>query len=149
MVREETQYGSLDDDTRRNTETYRADLWASQARRVEVWCASDSVGGVLLPITSAWGVGLHSCRGRPSETFVHEAVQQHAHQGKGVTVISSAATGTPPADVSLGPLSSAVAGGVPGQGAQQAGRPIPRREVLLGRGARGGCGRTGFSCRCS
>ncbi|MFE2638407.1 hypothetical protein ACFXKS_23785 [Streptomyces scopuliridis] len=40
---------------------------------------------MLLPITS--GVGLYSCRGRSSKTFAYEAVQQYAHQGKGVTVI--------------------------------------------------------------
>ncbi|MEV7470154.1 hypothetical protein AB0O20_27175 [Streptomyces kronopolitis] len=87
MVRQETQYDSLNDAMQRNTETYRRNLWASQSRRVEVWCESDSVGGVLLPITSAWGVGLYSCRGQSSKTFVYEAVQQYAHQGKGVTVV--------------------------------------------------------------
>ncbi|MQS17646.1 hypothetical protein F7Q99_37025 [Streptomyces kaniharaensis] len=87
MVRQETQYDSLDDALERATESYRRNLWASQRRRVEVWCESDSVGGVLLPVTSAWGVGLYSCRGQSSKTFVYEAVQQYARQGKGVTVI--------------------------------------------------------------
>lgn len=87
MIRHETQYDSLDDAMHHNTESYRRNLWASQSRRVEVWCESDSVGGVLLPVTSAWGVGLYSCRGQSSKTFVYEAVQQYAHQGKGVTVI--------------------------------------------------------------
>ncbi|MFB7865425.1 hypothetical protein [Streptomyces sp. NPDC056069] len=87
MVRQETQYDSLDDALQRHTESYRRNLWASQARRVEVWVESDSVGGVLLPVTSAWGVGLYSCRGQSSKTLVYEAVQQYAHQGKGVTVI--------------------------------------------------------------
>ncbi|WP_216586582.1 hypothetical protein [Streptomyces brasiliscabiei] len=87
MIRHETQYDSLDDAMHHNTESYRRNLWASQSRRVEVWCESDSVGGVLLPVTAAWGVGLYSCRGQSSKTFVYEAVQQYAHQGKGVTVI--------------------------------------------------------------
>ncbi|SEM76502.1 hypothetical protein [Streptacidiphilus jiangxiensis] len=87
MVRQETQYDSLDDAMRRNTESYRRNLWASQRRRVEVWCESDSVGGVLQPITRAWGVGLFSCRGQSSKTFVHEAAQEYARQAKPVTVI--------------------------------------------------------------
>ncbi|MEV6840039.1 hypothetical protein AB0N17_37045 [Streptomyces sp. NPDC051133] len=87
IVRQEAQYDSLDDALVRTTESYRRNLWASQSRRVEVWCESDSVGGVLLPVTSAWGVGLYSCRGQSSKTFVYEAVQQYARQGKPVTVI--------------------------------------------------------------
>ncbi|MEU8623060.1 hypothetical protein [Streptomyces sp. NPDC048623] len=87
MVRQETQYDSLDDAMQRTTESYRRNLWASQSRRVEAWCESDSVGGVLQPVTSAWGVGLYSCRGQSSKTFVYEAVQQYARQSKGVTVI--------------------------------------------------------------
>ncbi|EST18895.1 hypothetical protein [Streptomyces roseochromogenus] len=82
MVRQETRYDSLDDAMQRNTETYRRDLWASQSRRVAVWCENDSVGGVLLPITSAWGVRLYSCRVQSSKAFVHEAVQQYVHQAK-------------------------------------------------------------------
>ncbi|MFD6465361.1 hypothetical protein [Streptomyces goshikiensis] len=87
MVRQETQYDSLDDAMQRNTESYRRNLWASQSRSVEVWCESDSVGGVLQPITSAWGVGLYSCRGQSSKTFVYEAVQHYARKRKPVTVI--------------------------------------------------------------
>ncbi|MFE3142967.1 hypothetical protein [Streptomyces scopuliridis] len=33
------------------------------------------------------GVGLYSCRGQSSKSFAYEAMQQYAHQGKGVTVI--------------------------------------------------------------
>lgn len=87
MVRQETQYDSLDDAMRRNAESYRRNLWASQSRRVEAWVESDSVGGVVQQITSAWGVGLFSCRGQSSKTFVWEAAQQYARLGKPVTVI--------------------------------------------------------------
>ncbi|MFE9424193.1 hypothetical protein ACFYNO_14645 [Kitasatospora sp. NPDC006697] len=87
MVRRETQYDTLDDALQRHTESYRRNLWASQSRRVEVWVESDSVGGVVEPVTSAWGVGLFSCRGQSSKTFVWEAAQQYARQAKPVTVI--------------------------------------------------------------
>jgi hypothetical protein len=87
VVRQEVQYDSLEDALERTTQAYRRNLWAAQSRRVEVWVESDSVGGVLLPVTSAWGVGLYSCRGQSSKTFVHEAVQAYARHGKPVTVI--------------------------------------------------------------
>ncbi|MFI0263942.1 hypothetical protein ACH4OW_33560 [Streptomyces sp. NPDC017056] len=87
MIRQELQYDSLEDAMERAAEGYRRNLWASQSRRVEVRVESDSVGGVLLPVTSAWGVGLYSCRGQSSKTFVYEAVQEYARQGKPVTVI--------------------------------------------------------------
>ncbi|WP_432137174.1 hypothetical protein [Streptomyces sp. bgisy154] len=87
MVRQETQYDTLDDALQRHVESYRRNLWASQSRRVEVWVESDSVGGVVEPVTSAWGVGLYSCRGQSSKTFVWEAAQQYTRQAKPVTVI--------------------------------------------------------------
>ncbi|WP_327359598.1 hypothetical protein [Streptomyces sp. NBC_01304] len=81
LVRRERQFESLDHALTHITETYRRNLWASQSRRVEVWCESDSVAGVLLPITAAWGVGLYSCRGQSSKTFVREAVVEQLRQG--------------------------------------------------------------------
>lgn len=87
MVRQELQYDSLDEALERTAETYRRNLWTCQGRRVEVWTESDSVGGVLLPVASAWGVGLYSCRGQSSKTFGHEAVQEYARQGRPVSVI--------------------------------------------------------------
>ncbi|MFF3460540.1 hypothetical protein ACFYXH_40955 [Streptomyces sp. NPDC002730] len=87
VVRQEAQYGSVEDALERLVEAYRRNLWASQSRRVEAWCESDSVAGVLLPVTSAWGVGLYSCRGQSSKTFVYEAVQEYARQDKALTVI--------------------------------------------------------------
>ncbi|ORT54219.1 hypothetical protein [Streptomyces sp. CB03238] len=87
MVRQELQYDSLNDALERTAEAYRRNLWASQSRRVEVWCESDSVGGVLLPVTTAWGVGLYSCRGQSSKTYVYEAVQEYARLGKAVSIV--------------------------------------------------------------
>lgn len=87
LVRQETAYDSIDDALERTAEAYRRNLWASQARRVEVWCESDSVAGVLEPVTSGWGVGLFSCRGQSSKTFVHEAVQEYTRQRKPVSVL--------------------------------------------------------------
>ncbi|WP_030230300.1 hypothetical protein [Streptomyces sp. NRRL S-350] len=87
LVRQEMQYDSMLDALERTTATYRRNLWASQPRRVEVWCESDSVSGVLLPVTTKWGVGLYSCRGQSSKTFVWEAVRQNQAHGKPLTVL--------------------------------------------------------------
>ena len=87
LVRQEMQYDSMLEALERTTEMYRRNLWASQPRRVEVWCESDSISGVLHPITSQWGVGLYSCRGQSSKTFVYEAVRQNQSHGKPLTVL--------------------------------------------------------------
>lgn len=87
LVRQEMQYDSMLEALERTTETYRRNLWASQRRRVEVWCESDSISGVLHPVTSKWGVGLYSCRGQSSKTFVYEAVRQNQGHGKPLTVL--------------------------------------------------------------
>ena len=84
-VRQETQYDSPEDALGRLADGYRRNLWASQSRRVEVWVESDSLAGVLEPVTAAWGVGLYSCRGQSSKTFVYEAAQEYARHGRGVT----------------------------------------------------------------
>lgn len=60
MVRKETQYDSLDDALERATESYRPNLWASQSRRVEVWCETQ----VLYPVTV---VARRRCRSRGGE----------------------------------------------------------------------------------
>lgn len=87
LVRQEMQYDSAIEAIQRTTETYRRNLWASQRRRVEVWCESDSISGVLHPITVKWGVGLYSCRGQSSKTFVYEAVRANQGHGKPLTVL--------------------------------------------------------------
>ncbi|MFK8851158.1 hypothetical protein [Streptomyces sp. Ac-502] len=87
LVRQEILYESAEDALARTAQIFRRDLWASQARRVEVWCESDSVSGVLHPVTSAWGVGLYSCRGQSSKTFIHEAVRAYERIGKPLTVL--------------------------------------------------------------
>ncbi|MGW2546561.1 hypothetical protein ACWC5I_38240 [Kitasatospora sp. NPDC001574] len=86
-VRQETQYASPQDALLRLADGYRRDLWASQSRRVEVWVESDSLAGVLAPVTSAWGVGLYSCRGQSSKTFVWEAAQEYVRLGTGVSTV--------------------------------------------------------------
>ncbi|MFG2211014.1 hypothetical protein [Streptomyces sp. NPDC048638] len=84
-VRLDDQYASVEDALAHTAQSYRRNLWASQRRRVEVWCESDSAAGVLVPVTTAWGVGLYSCRGQSSKTYVREAVVESLRQPKPLT----------------------------------------------------------------
>jgi hypothetical protein len=66
-VRREVLYDSVRDALESTTRAYRRDPWASQTGRIEIRCESDSVGGVLWPVASAWGVGPYSRRGQSSK----------------------------------------------------------------------------------
>lgn len=86
-VRVATMYDSMDQAIRRTAEEYRRDLWSTQPRRVEVWAESDSISGVVDPVTRALGVGLFSCRGQASKDFAHSAAVQYVAARKPVTVL--------------------------------------------------------------
>jgi len=86
-VRIATMYDSMDQAIRRTAEEYRRDLWSMQPRRVEVWAESDSISGVVDPVTRALGVGLFSCRGQASKDFAHSAATTYVAIRKPVTVL--------------------------------------------------------------
>lgn len=85
-------YGRLVDSTRlgHHTETYsgacdflervagfyRQHLWADSYHRVEVWCESDSIGGVLRQTCRELAVSLYATRGFSSLTQLHGAAQE-------------------------------------------------------------------------
>lgn len=52
---------------------YRHDLWSSVEQRVEVWCESDSIGGVLRPLARELAVSLYTTKGFASVTQAYEA----------------------------------------------------------------------------
>lgn len=82
-----TMFGSVQHAIERHAETYRRDLWAQQPRHIEVWAESDSITGVIDPVTRSLGVGLFSCRGQASKTFAHSAAVEYLNVGKPVTVL--------------------------------------------------------------
>jgi hypothetical protein len=86
-VRIATMFDSIEDAARRWAESYRRDLWSLQPRRVEVWAESDSVAGILDPVTRPLGVGLFSCRGQASKVFAHDSARDYVAAGKLVTVL--------------------------------------------------------------
>lgn len=70
-------YGSVDEALAEVAASYRKALWRDAAVVVEVWCESESVAGVLLPITSVYDVPLYPIKGQTSETFAYAAAQNY------------------------------------------------------------------------
>jgi hypothetical protein len=87
LRRIDTMYDSISDALARTAEHYRRDLWAQQPRRVEVWCESDSIGGVLAEVTRPLGVALLAARGQSSKTFVRDSAMEFRRISKPVTVL--------------------------------------------------------------
>lgn len=57
---------------------YRRDLWSRSTYRIEVWAESDSIAGVIHPVTEKWAVPLMVTRGYASESFAWSAAQAWA-----------------------------------------------------------------------
>lgn len=72
-MRKPDTYSSLKQMLRYTRQTYRRALWDEQRVYVEVWCESDSIAGVLYPVTQEWDVPLMPCGGQPSKSFVWSA----------------------------------------------------------------------------
>jgi hypothetical protein len=89
-------YGWISDATRRGYHTityangadflsrhigaYRADLWADSKFRVEVWCESRSIAGVIEADCRELAVSLYPCGGFSSITFAYEAAEMLAEE---------------------------------------------------------------------
>lgn len=80
-------YNSHEEALRFLAEEYRRNLWVAQPRRVEVWAESDSISGVINPVTDNLGVGLFSCRGQAGKTFAQNATETYRRINKPVTVL--------------------------------------------------------------
>jgi len=81
-MRKPRTYDSLHDALRQTAHTYRRALWNDQAAYVEIWCEKDTLAGILTQETAAWDVPLMVVRGFGSETYLYEASQGIAAQGK-------------------------------------------------------------------
>jgi hypothetical protein len=82
-----TMYDSLDDALARMQEHYKRNLWASQARRVEVWAESDSTASLVDSVVLKLGVGMYSCRGQAGKEFAHSAAMTYLRIRKPVTIL--------------------------------------------------------------
>jgi hypothetical protein len=84
---EPEMFGSKEDALDDLAMYYRRDLWRSQPVRVEVWCESDRIGGVIMPLTDDYGVAMLPCRGQPSNTFIWESAQSYRRTAKPVACL--------------------------------------------------------------
>ena len=66
---------------------YRGDLWKGVGHRVEVWCESRSIAGVLEDTCRDYAVALYPAGGFSSETFVYQAAQSIIRNGQNTTLL--------------------------------------------------------------
>jgi hypothetical protein len=76
-MRKPDSWGSVDEVLADAASSYRKALWRDSPTAVEVWCESESVAGVLYPVTSKWDVPLYPIKGQTSDTFAYGAAQQY------------------------------------------------------------------------
>jgi hypothetical protein len=81
-MRKPKSYSSLDNMLKRTAEAYRRSVWDNQDCYVEIWLEKDALAGVLYQETSSWDVPLMVTRGYPSLSFLHDAAETIAAQGK-------------------------------------------------------------------
>ena len=81
-MRKPRTYDSLRDALFQTAQTYRRALWNDQSAYVEIWVEKDTLAGILTQETTAWDVPLMVVRGFGSETYLYEASQGIAAQGK-------------------------------------------------------------------
>lgn len=76
-MRKPQTWDSVEEAITATAASYRRALWSRSAKAVEVWVESESVAGVLYPITEKWDVPLYPIKGQTSDTFVHEAAMMY------------------------------------------------------------------------
>lgn len=79
-------HNSIADALAETARLYRRNLWREAPAHVELWIEKDALAGVVLPVTSEYGVPLMVCKGFSSETFAFEAAQSYRHDGRPVFV---------------------------------------------------------------
>ena len=77
-----TTYGSVAEAIEDTANYYRRSLWRDSGVYCEVWCESDSIAGVLDPVTDRYDISLMSSRGFSSHTFLHQAGVELTEVGK-------------------------------------------------------------------
>ncbi len=80
-------FDSISDALRDTAMLYRRALWREAGVYVEVWCESDSIAGVLQPITNRYDVSLMSSRGFSSHTFLYQAAMEIEQIGKQTQIL--------------------------------------------------------------
>jgi hypothetical protein len=85
-MRKPETWGSLDEMLFDASASYRRDLWRSSDSRVEVWCESESVAGVIGPVTFEWDVPLFPIKGQTSAAFAYAAAMQYRGDDRPIVI---------------------------------------------------------------
>ncbi|MGI8857537.1 MAG: hypothetical protein ACR2JW_17525 [Thermomicrobiales bacterium] len=81
-MRKPRTFTSLDHALKVTAETYRRALWHDLPTYCEIWLEKDALAGVLYEETEQWDVPLMVTRGYASLSYLHEAAEAIAEQGK-------------------------------------------------------------------
>lgn len=77
---------SLKDMLIRTAIAYRSSVWQMMDERVEVWCESESLAGVLQPTCRDLDVDLWPTKGQPSRSYMYEAANAASRQKKNLRI---------------------------------------------------------------
>ncbi len=87
LVRNLSRWDGLADFASHAAQFYRRDLWARSPVRVEIWIEKDALSGVIYPVVvQEWGLDLYVARGFSSVTYLHNAGEQIAADGRPIHV---------------------------------------------------------------
>jgi hypothetical protein len=85
-MRKPETWGSVEEMLDDAAASYRRALWRDSPVAVEVWCESESVAGVLYPVTAQWDVPLYPIKGQTSDTFAYGAAQSYRGDPRGLVI---------------------------------------------------------------
>ena len=85
-MRKPTTWGSVEEMLADASASYRRDLWRNADTRVEVWCESESVAGVIGSETFTWDVPLFPIKGQTSASFAHAAAMEYRADPRPVVI---------------------------------------------------------------
>lgn len=85
-MRKPETWGSVEEALTDVATTYRRALWRDSSTAVEVWCESESVAGVLYPVTSDWDVPLYPIKGQTSDSFAYGAAQNYRNDPRSLVI---------------------------------------------------------------
>jgi hypothetical protein len=85
-MRKPTTWNSAEEALADLTSGYRRSLWQRADSCVEVWCESESVAGVLWPVTNKWDVPLYPMKGQTSIPFAYGAAMQYRNEPRRVII---------------------------------------------------------------
>lgn len=81
-VRRPRTYHGVEHALRLTAETYRRSVFSQVDTRVEVWCEKDALAGIIMDVTQVYDVPLYVSRGFASDSYLHEAAENIAADGR-------------------------------------------------------------------